>query len=71
MFGLGARDRSQRWHFQCDESHPRTLTIRFARVPAGEDPASGHLTLGEKKPLVVVGCGEKPIRLDPNTGKKV
>ena len=71
VFGLGVRDRSQRWHFQCDESRPRTLTIRFAQVPAGEDPARGHITMGEKKPLVVVGCGENLIRLDPITGKKV
>ena len=49
----------------------RLADVEFARVPAGEDPASGHVTLGEKKPLVVVGCGEKPIRLDPNTGKQV
>jgi hypothetical protein len=37
-------------------------------VPAGDDPARGHITLAEKKPRVVVGCDDKIVSLDPITG---
>ncbi len=68
VFGLGVRDGTQRWHYECGAPYPHTLTIRFARVPAGEDPARGHVTLTEKKPLVVVGCEGQIVELDPITG---
>jgi len=68
VFGLGARDGSQRWHFQCGSPRPHTLSIRFARVPTGDDPARGHVTLGETKPRVIVGCDGKTVRINPITG---
>jgi hypothetical protein len=68
VFGLGFRDGSPRWHFQCGSPRPHTLTIRFARVPAGDDPARGHLTLAESKPQVIVGCDERTVVINPITG---
>ena len=66
VFGLGVRDGSPRWHFQCGSPRPHTLTIRFARVPAGDDPARGHLTLAETKPQVIVGCDEQTVVHQPD-----
>ena len=68
LFGLGATDGTQRWHFQCGSPRPRTLTVRFARVPAGDDPARGHVTLGETRPQVIVTCEGRTLGIDPVTG---
>ncbi len=70
LFGLGALDGTLRWQFSCGSPRPRTLAVRFAKVPTGENPALGHQTLTETKPRVVVTCDENKVRFDPATGPK-
>ena len=65
VLGLRITDGSEIWRKSCDD-----MTIRFASVPAGDDPAQGHITEeGENVPQVLLGCPGRSWSLDPQTGK--
>ena len=66
LLGLRITDGSEVWRRACDDG----LTVRFALVPAGDDPAKGHITEeGETVPQVLVGCAGNVRSLDPQTGR--
>ena len=50
LIGLGIGDAAELWRLRC----PRTLALRFAAVPAGDNPELGHITRNETEPTVVV-----------------
>lgn len=54
------------WQYSC--SARRTLRVRFARVPGGDNPALGHITKTTLIPQVVAVCGRRTLRMDPATG---
>ncbi len=65
LLGLRITDGAEVWKVSCDD-----LTVRFAMVPAGDDPAKGHITEeGESVPQVLVGCPGVSRSLDPQTGR--
>ena len=65
LLGLRITDGAEAWKMSCED-----LTVRFALVPAGDDPAKGHITEeGENVPQVLVGCPGVSRSLDPQTGK--
>lgn len=70
LVGIGAADGTQRWRFVCGQPSRATLQVRFARVPTGEDPALGHVTVSETKPRVVVTCEGRTQRFDPVKGPR-
>ena len=59
-------DGTELWTYTC--SSRNALAVRFARVPAGDQPALGHLTLAERGPRVVVGCDGRISTFDPVDG---
>ena len=69
IYGVGVADAALRWRFSCD-GLPR-LRLRFAAVPAGDDPARGHVTEGERGAQVVAVCDGRTVRLDPASGATV
>lgn len=54
------------WEFSCTGRD--TLRVRFSGVPAGDDPARGHVSGRSRVPQVVAVCGDRTVRLDPRTG---
>jgi hypothetical protein len=65
VLGLRITDGSEAWRESCED-----MTIRFASVPAGDDPTKGHITEeGENVPQVLLGCPGVSRSLDPQTGK--
>ena len=65
LLGLRMADGGEAWKVSCED-----LTVRFASVPAGDDPAKGHITEeGETVPQVLVGCPGVSRSLDPQTGR--
>lgn len=70
IFGISTLDGMQRWEFNCDNPARTNLLVRFARVPGGDDPALGHVTVSEKKPRVVVTCDGATQRFDPVKGPR-
>lgn len=54
------------WQYSC--SARPVLRVRFARVPGGDDPALGHITVRTRIPQVVAVCGSRTLRIDPVTG---
>jgi hypothetical protein len=64
LLGLRIVDGRQLWRLDCTDA----LTVRFARVPAGDDPPLGHITTNESTPTVVVGCAGRTVTLDPAVG---
>jgi hypothetical protein len=42
--------------------------VRFANVPAGDNPANGHITQGEVGPEVVASCNGQIVPINPMTG---
>jgi len=64
LIGLGIADAAELWRLRC----PRTLALRFAAVPAGDNPELGHITRTETEPTVVVTCEDQILRFDPLAG---
>jgi len=64
LIGLGIGDAAELWRLRC----PRTLALRFAAVPAGDNPELGHITRNETEPTVVVTCEDQILRFDPLAG---
>ncbi|MBA3529874.1 MAG: hypothetical protein H0T91_11325, partial [Propionibacteriaceae bacterium] len=67
VLGLRLDDAAQLWRFSCPPS--RTLALRFAGAPGGDDQAAGRLTLKGEQASVIVDCGQGAVRLDPRTGR--
>ena len=55
LIGLGIGDSAELWRLRC----PRTLAMRFAVVPAGDNPELGHITRNETEPTVVATCEDE------------
>ena len=66
LIGLRVVDLVQLWRVHCTDA----LAVRFARVPAGDDPTRGHITKAEIAPTVVVACTGNTVSLDPAVGPK-
>jgi hypothetical protein len=64
LIGLGIGDGAELWRLRC----PRTLALRFAAVPTGDNPELGHITRNESEPTVVVTCEGQILRFDPMAG---
>ena len=64
LVGLRFGDLTQLWELSCGD----VMFVRFALVPAGENPALGHITIGEDRPTVVANCAGVPVLFDPITG---
>jgi hypothetical protein len=64
--GLRLSDGAQVWKWSCAEG--TVLTLRFAGVPTGDDPAKGYITIAGEPRSVVVGCPQLLKHLDPLTG---
>ena len=64
--GLRLSDGAQVWKWSCAEG--TDLTLRFAGVPTGDDPAKGYITIAGEPRSVVVGCPQLLKHLDPLTG---
>ena len=64
LIGLGIGDAAELWRLRC----PKTLAVRFAVVPAGDNPDLGHITRDETEPTVVATCEDKILRFDPLAG---
>jgi hypothetical protein len=66
LLGLRITDGSTAWELSC----PDGLTVRFALVEPGDDPARGHITQeDETVPQVLVGCDGRTSSLNPQTGR--
>ena len=66
LLGLRIADAAQVWHYGC--ARGRTLTLRFAAVPTGDDAQRGYLTRGESGPTVVATCPDARVAFDPTQG---
>lgn len=64
LVGLRFGDLTQVWELPCGD----VMFVRFALVPAGENPTLGHITIGEDRPTVVANCAGLPVLFDPITG---
>ena len=64
LVGLRFGDLTQVWELTCGD----VMFVRFALVPAGENPTLGHITIGEDRPTVVANCAGLPVLFDPITG---
>ena len=64
--GLLLSDGIQVWQWSCPV--PTDLTLRFARVPGGDDADKGYITLPGETEGIVVGCPDTLKQLDPQTG---
>ncbi len=64
LVGLRFGDLTMVWQWPC----PDGMTVRFALVPAGDNPPLGHITIGEERPTVVTTCAGQPVLFDPITG---
>lgn len=65
LLGLRITDGTEVWRHSCDP-----MTVRFAAVATGDDPARGYVTEeGESIPQVLVGCPGVSRSLDPQTGR--
>jgi hypothetical protein len=65
LLGLGVTDSAELWRYVCGDG---PLGVRFANVPAGDNPASGHITQGEVGPEVVASCNGQIVPINPMTG---
>ncbi len=54
------------WEFSC--AGQESLRVRFAGVPAGDDPARGRTSGRPRLQQVVALCGDRAVRLNPLTG---
>jgi hypothetical protein len=66
LVGLHVVDLDQLWQVECVDA----LAVRFARVPAGDDPVRGHVSRNEVAPAVVVACAGNTVSFDPAVGPK-
>ena len=64
LVGMRIGDVAERWKWSCADA----ITVRFAGVPAGDNAALGHITIGEDRPTVVATCAGQPVLFDPTTG---
>jgi hypothetical protein len=65
LLGIGVTDSAEIWRYACGQE---VMAVRFANVPGGDDPATGHITQGEAAPEVVVSCDGQEVRINPVTG---
>ena len=65
LLGLGLTDSAELWPYVCRGG---PLSVRFANVPGGDNPANGHITQGEVTPEVVASCDGQVVRINPMTG---
>ena len=65
LLGLGLTDSAELWPYVCRGG---PLSVRFANVPGGDNPANGHITQGEVAPEVVASCDGQVVRINPMTG---
>jgi hypothetical protein len=66
LVGLRLVDIEQLWQLDCVDA----FAVRFARVPGGDDPLRGHVTLKETAPTVVVACAGTTVSFDPVVGPR-
>jgi hypothetical protein len=66
VLGVSINDAQQLWRLECTEP----LAVRFARVPAGDNPARGHISRKEVTPTVVVACAGRTVSFDPAVGPR-
>ncbi len=66
LIALRPGDGADLWTYTC--SSRQALAVRFAGVPAGDQPDLGHLTLTERGPRVVVRCDGRTSAFDPVVG---
>jgi len=66
LVGLRVSDAAELWQYSCGGR--KALAVRFAGVPAGDQPTLGHQTLRERTPAVVVRCDGRQLAFDPLTG---
>jgi len=64
LIGLNIEDAAELWRLRC-----RTLGVRFAGVPTGDDVERGYITRSETGPQVVARCDGRTVRFDPLTGR--
>ncbi|MFL6025926.1 MAG: hypothetical protein ACJ72K_03270 [Friedmanniella sp.] len=67
LLAVRVSDGARLWSFSCSDR--RSLRLRFAGVPAGDDPARGHLTAPGETAEVVTVCGERTQHFDPASGR--
>ncbi len=66
LTGLRVGDPTELWQYSC--AGRKALAVRFAGVPAGDQPSLGHLTKRERTPAVVVRCDGRQFAFNPVTG---
>lgn len=66
LIGLRVSDATPVWQYSC--TGKKALAVRFAGVPAGDQPTLGHQTLRERTPTVVVRCDGRQLAFSPLTG---
>ena len=67
LLGIGVTDSAELWRYACGQE---VMGVRFANVPGGDNPATGHITQGEVAPEVVVSCDGQVVRINPVTGPR-
>jgi hypothetical protein len=67
LVAVRVSDGAPLWSLTCTDR--RSLRLRFARVPTGDDRTRGRLTELGEQPQVVAICGDRTRRLDPGTGQ--
>jgi hypothetical protein len=69
LLAVRVSDGATLWSFTCSDR--RSLRLRFAGAPTGDDPAHGRLTELGEQPQVLVVCGDRTRHLDPATGRRL
>jgi hypothetical protein len=65
LLAVAVDDGHARWRWTCEDRRP--LRLRFSGVPGGDVPERGQVGTG--RPAVLVVCGDRTTRLDPDTGR--
>lgn len=68
LLGIGLTDSAELWRYPCVHGPP--MGVRFANVPGGDNPAEGHLTMGEVGPEAVISCQRQLVSINPMTGPR-
>jgi len=66
LLGIGLTDSAELWRYSCEHGPP--MGVRFANVPGGDNPAEGHITMGEVGPVAVISCQHQLVSINPTTG---